>query len=97
MNNITVVSGYWEVHNKYGNKYNEWFNNSLRINQRYIFFCENSDYILNYRKDLETIFVNHPINNFISYNIYKDNWIHPIHVPSKELGMIWHEKINCLK
>ena len=41
MDNITIVSGYWPVKNKYSHdKYNDWFNNSLQINQRYIFFCD---------------------------------------------------------
>ena len=31
--NVTVVSGYWNVINKHGNdKYKEWFKNTLKIN-----------------------------------------------------------------
>ncbi len=42
--NITVVSGYWNIKNKYGaNKYDEWFKNTLNINQRYVFFCDTSN------------------------------------------------------
>ncbi|MEX0597844.1 MAG: hypothetical protein WD512_15240 [Candidatus Paceibacterota bacterium] len=39
--NITVVSGYWRVNNKYGGhkKYDEWFKNTLQNNQRYYIFC----------------------------------------------------------
>ena len=100
MDNITVVSGYWEVPNKYTKEtYDNWFNNSLKINQRYIFFTEESsnEYIRKFRPDYETIFINYKIDDFYSKKYYKDNWINPIHVPSIELGMIWHEKIHCMK
>jgi hypothetical protein len=98
--NITIVSGYWQVVNKHShNKYDMWFNNSLKINQRYIFFCENNvqEYINQFRKEYETEYINYSLNNFYSKQFYRDNWIHPIHVPSKELGMIWHEKMHLLK
>ncbi len=91
--NITIVSGYWQVVNKHShNKYDIWFNNSLKINQRYIFFCENNvrEYINQFRKEYETEYINYSLNDFYSKQFYRDNWIHPIHVPSKELGMIWH-------
>ena len=97
--NVTVVSGFWYVKNKYGNTYDSWFNNSLHINQRYIFFCDASlnDYISKFRGDYETIFVNYPLDNFYSKKYAKDNWVHDVHVPSKELGTIWNEKIHMLK
>jgi hypothetical protein len=100
MDNITVVSGYWPVKNKHThNKYNDWFKNSLQINQRYIFLCDqfNNDYIKQFRQNYETIFIDHNINNFHSKQYYCDHWIHPVHVPSKEVGMIWHEKMHCIK
>jgi len=100
MDNITIVSGYWQVNNKFNEeKYNNWFNTSLKINQRYIFFCEekNNAKITKYRNDYETIFMDYSIDSFYSKQYYKDNWIHPVHVPSKELGMIWHEKIHMMK
>ena len=41
--NITIVSGYWPVHNKYTHEtYCKWFQNTLKINQRMYFFCESS-------------------------------------------------------
>ena len=98
-NTITVVSGYWNVHNKYGNTYDEWFKNTLNINARYIFFCDkaNNDYITSFRKDYETILIDHPLNEFYSKQYYDDAWVDPVHIPSKELGMVWHEKIHLIK
>jgi len=96
--NITVVSGYWNVKNKHDNKYNEWFKTTLDINQKYIFFCDetNKKYISKFRNK-ETHFIDYPLNNFYSKKYVKDDWYHEIHIPSKELGMIWNEKIHLLK
>jgi hypothetical protein len=98
--NITIVSGYWNVLNKYTPEtYYKWFANTMQINQRMYFFCDPStnDIILSYRKNLETIFVNHPITSFYSNNFYKRVWTHPIHIPSVGLSKIWQEKINLMK
>jgi hypothetical protein len=98
--NITVVSGYWPVKNKHGsNKYDDWFKKSLKINQRYIFFCEKdrNDYIKSFRRDLETIFVDYSISDFFTNKYASDKWIDSMHVPSKEVSMIWNEKMHMLK
>lgn len=100
MDNLTIVSGYWTVKNKHSHdKYTDWFKNSLKINQRYIFFCDKKDneYILNFRNNYETVFVDYPIHNFYSNSFYNNKTLHPIHVPSHELAKIWHEKIHLLK
>ena len=71
--NITIVSGYWPVHNKYTPQtYYKWFENTLKINQRMYFFGDSSikETILPYRKNMETIFVDHPISKFFSNNFY---------------------------
>lgn len=97
--NLTVVSGYWMVKNKYGkNKYDEWFNNTLKINQRYIFFTpkENFTYIKQFRHHYETDLIDYNFDQFYSKNIY-DAYTHTIHVPSKEIGYIWNEKIHLMK
>ena len=98
--NITVVSGYWKVNNKYNNdKYNDWFKNTLKINQQYIFFCNKSDneFIKQFRNNYETEFIDYKLDDFYSKQYYQDNWIDKTHVPSKEIGMIWNEKIHLLK
>jgi hypothetical protein len=98
--NLTVVSGYWKVGNKYShNKYDEWFKNTLSINQRYIFFCDSGDvnYIKGFRKNKETLFIDYPLKSFYTSKFASDSWIDKIHVPSKELGMIWNEKMYLIK
>lgn len=98
--NITVVSGYWNVKNKYKeNSYDNWFNNTLKINQYYVFFCEESniEYIKKFRNNLDTKFIVYNLDNFYSKQYASNKWIISTHVPSKELGMIWHEKIHLIK
>ena len=98
--NITIVCGYWDVHNKHGkDQYNKWFENALSINARYIFFCDKSDidYIKSFRKNYNTVFIEYPTNNFYSQQFYDEKWFDPTHIPSAKLGMIWHEKINLIK
>lgn len=99
IDNITIVSGYWQVKNKHDNKYDNWFKNTLKINQRYIFFCnsENINYIKNFRNNYETEFIPYTLQQFLVKDKIKDEWIDSYHVPSKELSMIWHEKMNMLK
>ena len=67
-NNITLVSGYWPVKNKHTHEsYSQWFNNTLKINQRMYFFCDKergNSQIAQHRKDYETIFVDHTIDKF---------------------------------
>ena len=101
--NITVVSGYWNVKNKYNHdNYNEWFENSLKINQRYIFFTNESENdfekIKKYRNEdvYETYFIDYSLERFHSKQYASDDWIN-FHIPSKELGMIWNEKIHLLR
>jgi hypothetical protein len=98
--NLTFVSGYWKVKNKYTHeKYVEWFRNSLNINQRYIFFCEEKDneFIKSFRNGYETIFINYTLAETHSNIFYNNNWVDSYHCPSLELGKIWHEKIHLLK
>jgi hypothetical protein len=98
--NITIVSGYWRVGNKHGHsKYDDWFKTSLRVNQRYIFFCDESDipYIQQFRQGLETIFKPYPLDNFYAKKYVKDTWTDPFHIPSKEVSAIWNEKMHLMK
>ena len=99
-NNLTVVSGFWNVKSKYNfDRYNKWFSNSLKINQKYIFYCDKfiNDYIKQFRNGYETQFIDYSLDNFYSKKFIKDDCINNFHVPSKELGMIWNEKIHLLK
>jgi len=108
--NITLVSGYWKVVNKYertldhtgrGQWYVRWMNNTLEINQRYVFFIPNSSHLLRFikhkREKYETVYINYNINNFYSKQFINSSWVHPANVPSIELSAIWHEKIHLMK
>lgn len=98
--NITIVSGYWQVKNKYSHEeYSKWFRNSLKINQRYFFYCDekDQDYIKSFRNGYDTLFIHYPLENFYSQRFYTNPTLHETHVPSYELGKIWHEKVHLLK
>ena len=102
-NIFTCVTGYWKVKNKYDktnneDKYKIWFNNTLAINCPYIFFTSNTniDIISNIRKDYKTYLIDKDIKDFKSYSLNIKNNIHPLHIPSKEIGLIWLEKINLV-
>ncbi len=99
---ITVVSGFWDVKNKYSkdsSKYLEWFNNSLKINENYVFYCNPKDkeLIQKYRGGLSTTYIDYTLDDFYTNKYHKDTWIHKKHIPSKELSKIWLEKINMIK
>jgi len=100
INNITFVSGYWKVDNKHDNKFNEWFKNTLNVNENYIIYTRNEDLNLlkeNRRKfKNKTIFKIKNIEDFYTYKLNIQNKTNPTHVPSKELGLIWLEKINLV-
>ena len=100
MSKVTCVSGYWDIKNKYGNKsYNKWFKNSLKINCPYVFFSdkETIKIIKKYRKDLPTHYIEFNIENFYTYKYKNKMRIDKTHCPSKELNLIWHEKIFLIK
>ena len=98
ISNFTCVSGFWNVINKHGNKFNVWFQNTLAINCPYVFFTakENIETIKKIRKDYPTYFIEKNISDFKTYNLNMKNKIHNTHVPSKDLGLIWLEKMNLV-
>jgi len=96
---LTCVSGYWRIHNKHGNLFDKWFENTLKINCPYVFFSdkETIEFIRKYRKDLPTYYIELDIEDFYTYQ-YKDRMItHNIHCPSVELNLIWNEKIFLIQ
>ena len=101
-NDVTLVSGYWALNNsKFTNlKYIAWFINSLSVKSPLVFFTDSQstiDFIKEVRKDLPTHFVLLELNEFETYK-YKDLFIiDPIQCPSKELNMIWNEKIFLIQ
>jgi hypothetical protein len=96
---LTCISGFWQIKNKHGNKFLEWFKNTLQINCPYVFFAtkEGIDLIKSYRKDLPTYYIECNIEDFYTYK-YKDKMLtHPVHCPSVELNLIWNEKIILIE
>jgi len=96
---LTCVSGYWNVTNKHGNEYNNWFMNTLDIKCPYVFFSnkEGIEIIKEFRKNHPTYYIECNIEDFFTYK-YKDKVaIHELHCPSVELNLIWNEKIFLLQ
>jgi len=101
-NDITLVSGYWILNkSKFSNnEYCRWLHNTLCVLSPLIFFS-NSLQIINLvkkiRKGLPTYYVLLDLDNFLTKK-YKDLFIiDKIHCPSKELNMIWNEKVFLIK
>ena len=63
---LCCVSGYWIIKNKHDNKYNNWFNNSLKINSPYIIFGnkQSIEFIKTFRKNLPTYYIELDIDDF---------------------------------
>ena len=96
---LTCVSGYWKIKNKHGNKFEDWFKQTLKINCPYIFFGdkESIELIKSYRGELTTYYIELNIEQFTTYK-YKDNMIvDKIHSPSIDLNLIWNEKIFMIQ
>ena len=94
---ITAVSGFWLVKNKHGSNYLNWFKNSLSILCPYVFFGnhESLKIIKHFREKIPipTYYIECEISDFYTYP-YKNRMItDPVHCPSVELNLIWHEKI----
>jgi len=96
---LTCVSAYFQVGNKHGDKYKEWFHNTLSINCPYVIFTnrENIEMLRYYRGGYPTHFVECEIHDFYTYK-YKDLMItNDVDCPSVELNLIWNEKIFMIK
>ncbi len=96
---LTCVSCFWKVDNKHGDRYFEWFKNSLRVNCPYVFFSdkEGIEIIKKYRENLPTFYIECEIKDFYTFkykNVVRTN---PRHCPSVELNLIWNEKIFLLQ
>jgi len=97
---LTCVSCYYPVKNKHKeDNYKKWFEKTLKINCPYVFFTdkENMEEIKKYRGDLPTYIIVYDINKFYSYRFKENMEIHRLHCPSRELNIIWNEKIFMMK
>ncbi len=96
---LTCVSGYWEVKNKHDNKFNDWFKNTLKINNPYVFFGDSKsiELVKKYRGELPTHYIELNIDNFVTYKFKNRMITHKKHCPSIDLNLIWNEKIFLIK
>lgn len=96
---LTIVSGYWKVTNKHEDKFQDWFDKTLRINCPYVFFGneESINMVKQHRGNLPTHYVQCEITDFYTYKYIDQVETHPIHCPSKELNLIWNEKMFLMK
>ena len=92
---LTCVSGFWPIKNKHGNKFLHWFKTSLRINCPYVFFTDKPgiEFIKTFRLNLPTYYIECSINEFYTFKYREKMRTHPLHCPSAELNLIWHEKL----
>lgn len=96
---LTIVSGYWIVTNKHGNKFLNWFKKSLKINCPYVFFGTKETIAIakEHRGTLPTHYIELEMADFFTQR-YRDDFQTDIeHCPSKELNMIWNEKLFLMQ
>jgi len=98
-NNLTIVSGFWKVVNKHDNKFDNWFSKTLKINCPYIFFGneESINIVKKHRNSLPTHYINCEISDFYTYKYIDCIETHDKHCPSKQLNLIWNEKLFLVK
>jgi hypothetical protein len=97
---LTVVSGFWTIKSKHNESlFKSWFWTTLRINCPYIIFGnkEGLELVKPYRNEFSTEIRELPIENFYTYKFKDTIAIHEKHVPSKELNMIWNEKLFLMQ
>jgi len=92
---LTCVSCFFEIKNKHGNKFYSWFENTLKINSPYIIFGDKKSLnkIKKYREGFLTHYVEIEISDFYTFKYYNNIQTHTNHCPSKELNLIWNEKL----
>ena len=98
-NKLTIVSGFWKVKNKHDNKFENWFSKTLKINCPYVFFGneETINIVKQHRQNLPTHYINCEISDFYTYKYINFIETHNVHCPSKELNLIWNEKLFLVK
>jgi hypothetical protein len=95
----TLVSAFFPVDSKHNGQYLLWFENTLVVNAPLVFFSD-VEHIAIARKirgDRPTVFIESNFKEFATYKFFDQFATDPVHVPSKELAIIWHEKFNFLK
>jgi hypothetical protein len=98
---MVAVSGFWLIKNKHSSKdFLKWFKNTVNINCYYVFFGndESINIIKKYRNpNYPTKYINLEIDKFETYKYYNNIIMDSKHCPSKELGLVWLEKIFLMR
>lgn len=96
---LTAVSCFYTIPNKHGNKFYKWFRTTLRINCNYVIFTTpNMIPILNkFRNGYPTQYVIQSPIEFKAYSLMGRMITHPEHCPTKELCVLWNEKIAMME
>ena len=97
---LTVVSGFWNIKSKHSESlFKSWFWTTLRINCPYMMFGDKGglDIVSSFRRDFSTQYIELPIEQFYTYRFKDTIGINERHVPSKELNMIWNEKLFLIQ
>ena len=103
---VTVVSGFWQIPNKYdstGKIYHSFFNNSLRLNAPMVLFYGSSDSLSTlqeFRRGLPTCFVLFPIadleHSFRRITQYSGPLDGKVGGYPAQLWLIWNSKVLLL-
>ena len=96
---VTCVTCFYQIDNKHGTKYLDWFHRTLKINAPYVFFGtkETIELVQPFRTGLPTVYVERDLADFVTAKFRDKLIVDPIHSPSVELGLVWNEKIFMMK
>jgi len=98
---VTFVSGYWRVKGKHSHdEFCSWFPKTLSIRRPYVFFGNQESIAIAKRVRnsvlAPTVYIQLELADFYTYRWVSQFATHPVHAPSAEVQVIWHEKIFLL-
>ena len=102
-----VVTGFWDIPNKHGRAFRDggrggggggWLERTLRLNAPYVFFCDPAARpgLAPYRAGLPTTWADREMKEMAGLAGYDPRWVHPVHVPSPELALVWLNKMDLV-
>lgn len=95
----TCVTGYWNVTNKHGDAFYEWFEKTLKVRCPYVIFSDAATMpiLKKYRGDLPTVYIERELSDFETQKYASRMKTDPLHCPSVHLNMIWNEKVYLVQ
>ena len=95
----TCVTGYWNVTNKHGDAFYEWFEKTLKVRCPYVIFSDAATMpvLKKYRGDLPTVYIERELSDFETQKYASEMKTDPLHCPSVHLNMIWNEKVYLVQ